>query len=77
MDCLRLDFIRDPALNLPQYSIAIIGSSRQEVLARKEWILQRLGFYPFHEQWMSAPDQPEEPSSHDDAFVDDRERVEE
>ncbi len=54
IDCLRLDFMLDPVLNLPQYSIAIIGRSRDEVLRRKEWILQRIGMNPFHERWMSA-----------------------
>ncbi len=56
IDCLRLDFMLDPVLNLPQYSIAIIGRSRDEVLRRKEWILQRIGMNPFHERWMSADD---------------------
>ncbi len=56
IDCLRLDFMLDPILNLPQYSIAVIGRSRGEVLRRKEWILRRIGMNPFHERWMSADD---------------------
>ncbi len=56
IDCLRLDFMLDPSMNLPQYSIAVIGHSRDEVLRRKEWILQRIGMNPFHERWMSADD---------------------
>ncbi len=63
IDCLRLDFVLDPVLNLPQYSIAVIGRSRDEVLRRKEWILQRIGMNPFHERWMSADDsEPDEES---------------